>query len=71
MQNGYIERFNRTFRQDVLDTHLFSGIDKVRVIAENWMDDYNFSRPHEDLDGITPYQAQAKFSSKQACFDEN
>ena len=71
MQNGYIERFNRTFRQDVLDAHLFSGIDQVRVIAEKWMDDYNFARPHEALGGITPYQAEAKFSSKQACFDVN
>jgi len=70
MQNGYIERFNRTFRQDVLDVHLFSGIDQVRHIAEQWMDDYNYSRPHEALGGITPHQAEAKFSSKQACLDE-
>ena len=70
MQNGYIERFNRTFRQDVLDAHLFLAIDQVRVLVEKWMDDYNFSRPHEALGGITPYQAEAKFSSKQACFDE-
>jgi len=71
MQNGYIERFNRTFRQDVLDAHLFSAIDQVRVIAEKWMEDYNFFRPHEALGAITPYQAEAKFSSKQACLDEN
>ncbi len=70
MQNGYIERFNRTFRQDVLDAHLFSGIDQVRALAEQWIYDYNFSRPHEALGGITPVQAEAKLSSKQACFDE-
>jgi putative transposase len=23
MQNGYIERFNRTYREDVLDMHIF------------------------------------------------
>ena len=34
MQNGYIERFNRTFRQDVLNMHLFSEIDQVRDITE-------------------------------------
>ena len=70
MQNGYIERFNRTFRQDVLDMHLFSEIDQVRDIIEQWMEDYNRKRPHEALGGITPYQAETKFSSKQACLDE-
>ena len=70
MQNGYIERFNRTYRQDVLNAYLFAGIDQVRVLSEKWMEDYNFSRPHEALSGKTPYQAEQLFSSKQACFDE-
>ena len=34
------------------------------------MEDYNRKRPHEALGGITPYQAETKFSSKQACLDE-
>ena len=36
MQNGYIERFNRTFRQDVLDTNLFEDIMQVNIEAEEW-----------------------------------
>lgn len=70
MQNGFIERFNRTFRQDILNAHLFEDISQVRILAEEWVKDYNNYRPHEALGGIPPLQAEAESSSKQACFDE-
>ncbi len=37
MQNGYIERFNRTFREDVLDAYLFSSFRQLNVLAEKWI----------------------------------
>lgn len=54
MQNGYIERFNRTYRQAVLDAHLFDDIMQVRILSEDWMVDYNQQRPHESLGNKTP-----------------
>lgn len=54
MQNGFIERFNRTFRQDVLDAYMFEDLDQFRDITEEWMEDYNHHRPHESLNNLSP-----------------
>ena len=57
-QNAYIERFNRTFREDVLDAYLFDDLEEVRLIAEHWLEDYNTIHPHEALQGLSPRTMQ-------------
>jgi putative transposase len=54
MQNGFIERFNRSYREEVLDAYLFDEPSQLRTISEEWMEDYNTQRPHEALNGLTP-----------------
>jgi len=54
MQNGYVERFNRTFREDVLDAYLFSSISQFQIIANKWSDDYNNNHPHGSLGKMSP-----------------
>jgi putative transposase len=53
-QNAFIERFNRTFRKDVLDAFVFSSIEQVKEIAEEWQQDYNTNHPHKSLKRKSP-----------------
>ena len=54
VQNAFIERFNRLYREDVLDAYLFENISQVQEISRQWMDDYNENHPHGSLGGISP-----------------
>lgn len=55
-QNAYIERFNRTYREDVLDAYLFHSIDEVKSFTNDWLEEYNAIRPHQALNDVPPYQ---------------
>ena len=54
MQNGFIERFNRSYRQAVLDMYVFQTLNEVREQTEKWLKEYNEDRPHDALGDMTP-----------------
>ena len=55
-QNSYVERFNRTYRDEVLNMYVFRTLNEVREITETWMRQYNEERPHDSLDDLTPLE---------------
>ena len=56
MQNSYVERFNRTYRDEILNSYVFKTLSKVRAITEEWMDQYNEERPHDALDDLRLFE---------------
>ena len=40
-QTAFIERFNRTYREEVLNAYVFETLDDVRTITEAWLRTYN------------------------------
>ena len=54
MQNGYIERLNKTFREDVLDAYYFDTLEEIRILSDEWQYNYNNHHPHKSLKRKTP-----------------
>jgi len=53
-QNAYIERFNKTYRTEVLDCYVFTSLSEVRRMTEDWRYRYNHHRHHRALGGLPP-----------------
>lgn len=53
-QNAYIERFNRSYREAVLDMYLFQNIQEAQTTTNDWIKHYNEERPHEALNNQSP-----------------
>ena len=55
-QNSYVERFNQTYRDEVLNMYVFRTLNEAREITEKWMKQYNDERPHDSLNDLTPWE---------------
>ena len=48
-QNAVIERFNRTFREEILDAEIFYSVEQAQKLTDAWVEDYNTKRLHQDI----------------------
>jgi len=53
-QNPYVERFNGTMRDELLNGEEFESLLEARVVIAGWVEQYNTLRPHRGLGMMTP-----------------
>ena len=58
--NAFIERFNRTYRNEVLDLYLFDNLEKTEEATYWWTIEYNEGRSHDSLGDLTPVEYMMK-----------
>ncbi len=64
-QNAFIERFNRTYREEVLSAHLFETVRDVQELSDEWLQGYNEERPHDALGKVPPAQFLPRSSAPE------
>jgi len=53
-QNAYIERFNRSYRTEVLNAHVVESAGELQALSSSWLQIYNTERPHDSLGRVPP-----------------
>lgn len=65
-QDAYVERFNGSMRDEVLNGELFRSVLEARVVLNAWIDQRNTVCPHRGLGFKTPqaFYTAAKVGSR-------
>lgn len=49
-----MERFNRSFQEEVLDAYFYTILKEAQIMAHSWMWIYNNQQPHQSLNDQPP-----------------
>jgi putative transposase len=62
-QNGMIERFFLTLKQECVWLHRFENRDQAFRVVADWLDRYDGDRPHSALGYLTPKEYREKLAA--------
>jgi len=62
-QNGVIERFMRSLKEECIWLRLFSCFREAKTIIESWIDEYNTERPHQELGYLPPREYRQQLAA--------
>lgn len=65
-QNAYVERYNRTMRQELLNQHLFTSVEHLQALSTEWLWCYNHRRPHRANGRLTLVQKRLQAEVQNA-----
>lgn len=64
IQNAFMERLNRHYREDVLDAYWFNDPHQIRTLTQKWMEDYNTRHPHSSIRDMPPRAYKNRFGEE-------
>jgi putative transposase len=62
-QNGIIERFFRSLKEECIWQHNFTSFSEAKRVIAEWIDWYNTGRPHQSLGYMSPKE----YRDQQSC----
>ena len=65
IENAHIESFNGRLRDECLNAELFLTLEDARTKLAEWKSDYNNTRPHSSLGGLSPLEFADRWNSNQ------
>ena len=65
-QNGIIERFFRSFKEECVWQHQFQTFTQARRVISMWIQWYNEQRPHQALGYRSPHQFRVRHGTAVA-----
>ncbi|WP_162799116.1 integrase core domain-containing protein, partial [Paracoccus indicus] len=65
MARAFIESFNESLRDELLNEEIFDTLDDARRKIALWRYDHNAVRPHSSLGNLMPLEARRTLASPQ------